>query len=69
MSENINDSIGAAAGKVWDCLNAIGEATISKLAEETGLDKNDVQRAIGWLAREGKLTVTLKGRFEYYGLA
>jgi hypothetical protein len=32
------------------------------------LGKNDVQRAIGWLAKENKLVIELKGRVEMLSL-
>ena len=37
---------------------------MTKITTETGLGKNDIQRAIGWLAKEDKLEVELKGRIE-----
>lgn len=69
MSTDFNESLGAAAGKIWAFLSENGPASATRLADTTGLDKNDVQRAIGWLAREGKLSVERKGRNEIFGLA
>ncbi|CAL1239390.1 winged helix-turn-helix domain-containing protein [Candidatus Methylocalor cossyra] len=68
MSVDLNETVGSAAGKVWTFLSENGQASATKLAESTGLDRNDVQRAIGWLAREGKLTVELKGKNEFFSL-
>lgn len=68
MSEELNETVGAAAGKIWTFLSENGSASASKLAESTGLDKNDVQRAIGWLSREGKLNVERKGKNEFFSL-
>ncbi|MDP3838328.1 MAG: winged helix-turn-helix domain-containing protein, partial [Methylococcales bacterium] len=35
---------------------------------ETEINKNDVQRAIGWLAKEDKLIIETKGRVETISL-
>lgn len=60
--------IGTSSGKVWEFLSKNGPATITKIANETGLGKNDIQRAIGWLAREEKISITQKGRTETISL-
>jgi DNA-binding transcriptional ArsR family regulator len=66
--ENINLCIGAAAGKVWNFLKESGQASATKICDATELDRNEVQRAIGWLAREGKLDVERKGKNEFFRL-
>ncbi|WP_460036117.1 winged helix-turn-helix domain-containing protein [Methylothermus subterraneus] len=63
------EEIGLAAGKVWHCLDRLGEASSTKLEAETGLNSKEVQRAIGWLAREGKLIIERDGRTEVFRLA
>lgn len=63
------EEIGLAAGKIWHCLERVGEASPSKLEAETGLNSKEVQRAIGWLAREGKLIIEREGRTEVFRLA
>lgn len=60
--------IGDAAGKVWEYLDKNGPSSVSKVATETGLNKTDIQRAIGWLAKEDKLLTELKGRTETLSL-
>ncbi|MDD5276627.1 MAG: winged helix-turn-helix domain-containing protein [Methylovulum sp.] len=60
--------IGDAAGKVWEYLDKNGPSSVSKVATETGLNKTDIQRAIGWLAKEDKLSVEMKGRTETLSL-
>lgn len=47
--------IGVAAGKVWGYLKENGHASPSQIARNTGIPRDLVQRAIGWLAREDKL--------------
>ncbi len=63
------EDIGLAAGEVWNYLNRHGEATPSRLAAATGLSTKEVQRALGWLAREGKLIIETDGRTEVFRLA
>jgi predicted RNA-binding protein (virulence factor B family) len=60
--------IGDAAGKVWGYLDQNGSASVTKITNETGLNKNDVQRAIGWLLKEGKLSIEVVGRTETLSL-
>lgn len=65
---NAPTEIGVAAGTVWQYLNENGPASAAKLAEGTGLGKNELQRALGWLAREEKLTIETRCRTEYFSL-
>ena len=62
------EAIGEAAGKIWHFLDKNGEASVNKVTTETGLSKNDVQRGIGWLAKEGKLNIEMNGRVETLSL-
>ena len=64
----MNDVIGDAAGKIWHYLNENGDASVSKVTAETGLGKNEVQRAIGWLLKEDKLNIETIGRAETLSL-
>lgn len=60
----LNTTIGDAAGKVWEYLDKNGPSSVTKIATDTEISKNDMQRAIGWLAKEDKLEVEMKGRTE-----
>lgn len=64
----MKNTIGNSAGKVWKFLNTNGSSSVTKVANETGLSKTDIQRAIGWLAREEKISITQKGRTETISL-
>lgn len=65
----MTDTIGQSAGKIWQFLSDNGAASVTKITNETGLNKNDVQRALGWLAREEKISIELKnGRTETVSL-
>ena len=57
MTESYVSQIGDAAGVVWHTLEAAGETTFAKLVKETGLPRDLVMQAIGWLAREDKITI------------
>ena len=60
--------IGDAAGKIWQYLDQNGTASVTKITNETGINKNDVQRAIGWLLKEDKLSIEAVGRTETLSL-
>ena len=45
----MSNTIGDAAGIVWKYLDKNGPSSVNKVTTETGINKNDVQRAIGWL--------------------
>lgn len=60
--------IGEAAGKLWHFLDKNGPSSVTKASTETGLGKNEIQRAIGWLAKEDKLVIEMKGRIETLSL-
>ena len=62
--------IGEAAGKVWQALKSKGAMTKNDIAKATSLSTEFLNIAVGWLAREGKLsfgkgkagpTISLKG--------
>ena len=51
-----NTRIGLNAGKVWRILNETGELSMFELCRELGLTFEEVAVAIGWLARENKIS-------------
>ncbi len=64
----MSDTIGVTAGKIWEYLDKNGASSVSKVTKETGVSRNDIQRAIGWLAKEGKLDFVMEGRTELLSL-
>jgi hypothetical protein len=64
----MQNKIDDAAGQVWRYLDKNGSASVTKITNETGLNKNDVQRAIGWLLKEDKLIFEIVGRTETLSL-
>jgi predicted RNA-binding protein (virulence factor B family) len=61
-------TIGDAAGKIWNYLDKNGPTSVTKIATETDISKNEVQRAIGWLLKEDKLQIETVGRAETLSL-
>lgn len=60
---------GTDAGKVWQYLQVNQAATPTSIMSGIKLSRTEVDRAIGWLAREGKIQVIKKGRQESLSLA
>lgn len=48
--------IGENAGTVWRALSTKGSLSIEQLQAETNIDFTDLLTAIGWLARENKIS-------------
>ena len=61
--------IGENAGKVWLALSKKSHLSINVLKNNTGLDDQDLNRAIGWLARENKVRIADTGTKIVYELA
>jgi hypothetical protein len=53
---NIIDEYGRNAGKIWEVLNANGSLTQTKLIRNTKLKNGEFYSAVGWLARENKIS-------------
>lgn len=52
------EAIGTFAGEVWNALNdANGALELKAIKKATKLREKEIFAAIGWLAREGKVTV------------
>jgi predicted ArsR family transcriptional regulator len=51
----MHHDVGETAGKVWHLLHQRGPATVAEIATGVGCQREAVERAIGWLAREDKL--------------
>ena len=54
--------IGEAAGDVWDVLTEWGPLSLAKLVKVVGKPRDMVMQAIGWLAREEKISIDDNGR-------
>ncbi len=51
------EEIGAWAGLVWNALNEADTLGVKQVKKITKLKDKEVFAAIGWLARENKLTI------------
>ena len=49
--------IGTWAGQVWNALNESGKLTVIGLKKATKLKEKELYAALGWLAREGKVSM------------
>jgi len=54
--------IGETAGAVWRLLDANGPMTVSKLVKELDAPRDLTMQAIGWLAREDKISIDEEAR-------
>lgn len=57
----MNETIGSAAGQVWEYLSNNDEATLASLKKDLSLKADEATMALGWLAREEKVEFTKKG--------
>ncbi len=64
----MSNTIGDAAGIIWKYLDKNGPSSVNKVTNDTGINRNDVQRAIGWLSKEDKLSIEIIGRAETLSL-
>ena len=53
----MQETIGAAAGKIWKFLRENGEVSVLKLRTNLKLSNSLVSMGIGWLAREDKIHI------------
>ena len=69
MTEATVESIfGTKAGIVWKALNKNGPSNIDSIVKATGLRRELVYSALGWLGRENKITVERSGRAMIFSL-
>jgi hypothetical protein len=52
----MKEKIGTDAGLIWKVLDEQGAKSIKELKKLTKLKEKDIYAAMGWLAREEKLT-------------
>ena len=59
---NLTSEIGTNAGKIWQILGRNNEIDINAISRITKIEKMDCYSALGWLAREGKITARIAVR-------
>lgn len=50
------EKIGANAGLIWASLENKGEMNVKAVKRANKLNEKDLNMALGWLAREGKIS-------------
>ena len=58
------ERVGLAAGSIWHYLVENGATSVAKLIRELPEEEKIIQRSIGWLAQEGKITLDVIDRVE-----
>lgn len=61
-------TVGQVAGQVWQFLRSEGKASVSAIEKGVDASGREVQMAIGWLAREGKVELNDESRGLYISL-
>jgi hypothetical protein len=57
-----NESIGDVAGQVWQLLDSQGAQSVPAIKKAISAPDDIILAAIGWLAREDKLTFSKSAR-------
>lgn len=60
--------IGEAAGELWQYLDASGHVSLTTLTKEIELPRDVLMQAVGWLAREDKISIDEDRRTKKIGL-
>jgi Winged helix-turn-helix domain (DUF2582) len=62
------ERVGMTAGSIWHYLAENGVTSVAKLVKELTEEEKIIQRSIGWLAQEGKITLDVVDRVETLAL-
>lgn len=54
------EQVGVTAGKIWHLLNDLGPQTVAQLKKRLNGSGELVGFALGWLAREDKINISLE---------
>ena len=63
-----SERVGLTAGSIWHYLAEHGATSFAKLIIELSEEEKIIQRSIGWLAQEGKITLDIVERVEKVAL-
>ena len=58
------ERVGLTAGSIWNYLAENGATSVAKLIRELTEEEKIIQRSIGWLAQEDKITLAIIDRAE-----
>ena len=62
------ERVGLTAGSIWHYLAENGSTPVGKLVKELAEEEKIIQRSIGWLAQEDKITLDTVDRIETIAL-
>jgi len=69
MTETTVEAIfGVKAGMVWEALSLNGPSTVTDIMKATSLSREEIFGALGWLGREHKISVEMRGRARVFSL-
>ena len=63
-----SERVGLTAGVIWHYLADHGATSVAKLIRELPEEEKIIQRSVGWLAQEGKITLDTVNRVEVVSL-
>ena len=64
----MSERVGLTAGSIWHYLAKNGVTPVAKLVRELTEEEKIIQRSIGWLAQEGKITLDVVDRVDTLAL-
>lgn len=64
----VSERVGLTAGSIWQYLSENGSTSVAKLVRDLPEEEKIIQRSIGWLAQEGKVTLDTIDKVETIGL-
>jgi len=67
-SLTMTERVGLTSGSIWHYLTENGATSVSVLIKALTEEEKIIQRSIGWLAQEGKITLETVGRTETIAL-
>jgi predicted transcriptional regulator len=62
MEDQLVTDMGKTAGEVWTLLKKEGPLSLAKVVKGVNRQRDLVMQSLGWLAREGKITIREEGR-------
>jgi Winged helix-turn-helix domain (DUF2582) len=63
-----HERVGLTAGAIWHYLSENGATSVATLVRELTEEEKIIQRSIGWLAQEGKITLNITDKVETISL-
>jgi DNA-binding transcriptional ArsR family regulator len=63
------EQIGETAGEIWGALAEKGPLSMARLVRAVGQPRDVVMQGLGWLAREGKVSIEEEGRSRIVSLS